>query len=175
MKSIAMFSLLLSITFSAAAQQNSFPQSWVGHWKGELQWFKSGKAEPQTVKMELRIQPTDSAGTYTWQLIYGTISDDNRPYLLVPRDIPAGHWVIDERNGIVLDQFWIGDKLCGAFTVQNSTILNNYRMENGKLMVEFFSLAAKPLVTTGNGTEESPKVDSYRMSAYQKAVLTKSN
>lgn len=155
------------------AQDAPFPKSWVGHWKGELQWFKSGKTEPQKVNMELRIQPGDSTGTYTWQIIYGSTTEDNRPYLLKPKDPAAGHWVIDERNGIVLDQFWVGQKFCGAFTVQNSTIVNNYWMEEGMLMVEFFSIGAKPLVTTGDGTAESPKVDSYRVGSYQKAVLRK--
>lgn len=127
------------------------------------------------MNMELQIQPGDSAGAYTWQIVYGQATEDNRPYLLRPRDPAAGHWVIDERNGILLDQFWVGQKFCGAFTVQNSTIVNNYWMEEGMLMVEFFSIGAKPLVTTGNGTAESPKVDSYRVGSYQKAVLRKIN
>jgi len=37
--------------------------------------------------------------------------------------------------------------------------------------VEFFSIGAKPIATTGHGTEESPAVDSYRVGSYQKAVL----
>lgn len=167
--------LLLLFSGILFAQDAPFPQNWVGHWKGELHWFKTGKTEPQKVNMELRIQAGDSAGTYTWQIIYGSASADNRPYLLKPKDPAAGHWVIDERNGIQLDQFWVGQKFCGAFTVQNSTIVNNYWMEEGMLMVEFFSIGAKPLLTTGDGTAESPKVDSYRVGSYQKAVLRKMN
>jgi len=121
--------------------------------------------------MELRIQPGDSTGNYTWHLIYGTAKEDSRPYLLKVKGIIKGHWVIDELNGIVLDQYWICNKLCGAFTVMGNTIVNNYWMENDKLMVEFYSMGAKPIATTGNGTEESPSVDSYNVGSYQKAVL----
>jgi hypothetical protein len=79
--------------------------------------------------------------------------------------------VIDELNGIVLDQYWVGNKFCGAFTVMGNTIVNNYWMENDKLMIEFYSIEANPIATTGKGTEESPSVESYSIRSYQKAVL----
>lgn len=166
---------MLLLTPSLFAQTSNFPADWTGHWKGELQWFKTGKDEPQKVNMELHIQPGDSTGTFTWQIIYGAATEDNRPYLLKPVNPAAGHWQIDERNGIVLDQFFVGNRFCGAFTVQNSTIINNYQLTGDKLVVEFYSLAAKPLGTTGSGTEDSPKVDSYRVGSFQQAVLTKVN
>lgn len=156
---------------TSIAQKEGFPQSWEGNWKGELNWYKNGAAKPQKVNMELRIHPADSARTWTWQLIYGSVTEDNRPYLLMPKDSTGVHWAVDEQNGIILDQYWLGDNFSGAFTVMNSTIVNNYRLEKGKMRVEFFSYAAKPVATTGKGTEESPNVDSYRIGSYQKAIL----
>jgi hypothetical protein len=169
--------LIALVIFSAAGagQSAAFPENWTGNWKGELQWYITGTTEPRKVNMELRIQPTDSIHTWSWQIIYGSEKEDNRPYKLIRKDSAGIHWAIDELNGIVLDQFWVGNKFCGAFTVQNATIVNNYWLEEGKLMIEFFNVGAKPLVTTGNGTEESPRVDSYRIGSYQKAVLSKVN
>jgi hypothetical protein len=161
----------------ASGQQKSFPQSWAGNWKGELCWYKAGAIEPKKVNMELRIQAIHSAGStdaYSWQIIYGSETEDNRPYKLVQKDSAGIHWAIDENNGIVLDQYWLANKFCGAFTVQNSTIINNYWMENDKLFVEFYSIGAKPVATTGKGTDESPTVDSYKIGSYQKAVLKRS-
>lgn len=169
----AVFSIIISL--SGLSQTGTFPQNWIGNWKGELKWFKTGVKEPQTVVMELRIQPADSLNKYTWHLIYGSPTEDSRPYTLIAKDTAKGHWIIDENNGIVLDQFWVANKFCGAFTVQNSTIVNNYWIEDNKLMIEFYTLAAKPLITTGLGTEESPKVDSYRVGGYQKAILSRIN
>jgi hypothetical protein len=123
--------------------------------------------------MELRIHPADSVRKYTWQIIYGATAEDNRPYILIAKDSTGTHWVIDEKNGIVLDQYWVGGKFCGAFTVMNNTIVNNYWMEDNKLMIEFFSMGAKPVTASGNGTEESPVVDSYKIGSYQKAVLSR--
>ncbi|MDZ4794573.1 MAG: hypothetical protein SGI83_09870 [Bacteroidota bacterium] len=166
---IVLLTALLSL--AAASQSTSFPQSWEGNWKGELSWYKTGKTDPQKVDMELRIHPSDSVNTWTWQIIYGAVTQDNRPYKLILTDTAQIHWVIDEQNGIVLDQYWVGNKFCGAFTVMGSTIINNYWVENDQLMVEFFSISARPVAITGKGTEESPAVDSYQVNSYQKAVL----
>lgn len=165
--------LIWGMVFSSSsiAQQSSFPKSWEGQWRGQLQWFKTGQAEPQEVNMELRIHTTDRINTWTWQIIYGDETKDNRPYLLIAKDSSGVHWAIDEMNGIVLDQFWTGNKLCGAFTVQGSTIINSYWIEDDKLIAEFYSISAKPVATTGTGSDDSPKADSYKVNSYQKAVL----
>jgi hypothetical protein len=168
-----MIAFVLLVNIAVVAQSSSFPVSWIGNWKGELNWYRPGKAEPQKVNMELRIQKADSVDTYTWQLIYGSKEEDYRPYILRPVDKTKGHWVIDELSGIILDQFWLGNKFSGAFTVQHSTIMNSYWMENDKLYVEFFNVSSKPMVTTGKGTEEVPFVDSYKLGSYQKAMLTR--
>jgi hypothetical protein len=78
--------LLVGFSFSVNCQTPSFPESWTGNWKGELTWYKTGNNEPQQVSMELRIQPTDISGKFTWQIIYGSATIDNRPYILVAKD-----------------------------------------------------------------------------------------
>lgn len=172
------FSLAIATLFLSAhlmAQNESFPAAWIGNWKGELEWHQTGKVEPQKVNMELRIANSDSAGYYTWQIIYGAAGLDNRPYLLKLKNATTNHWVIDELNGIVLDQYWVGNRFCGAFTVAGKTIVNNYWMDDKKLIVEFFSFNTKPISTTGHGTEAIPNVDSYQVGSYQRAVLTRQN
>lgn len=172
MRSVFSFYIVL-VSFSSFAQTNNFPQSWVGNWKGELQWFRNGKELPQRVNMELRIQPLSTNGEFSWHIIYGKETEDSRPYTLRPKDSTGIHWAIDEKNSIVLDQFWIGNKFCGAFTVLNSTILNSYWIENDKLIAEFYTIGSKPFNTTGKGTDEIPLVDSYKANSYQKAILSK--
>lgn len=174
MKLLTVFAVLLLLQQPLFAQKEKFPAGWTGNWKGELHWYKTGNPQPQKVMMELRIQPVkDSAGQYTWQLIYGKETEDNRPYLLKAIDTTQGHWAIDEKNGIVLDQYWVGQKFCGAFTVQGNTIVNNYWLDKGKLMVEFYSYPVKPVATTGGTDKDTPPVDSYAIRSYQRAVLVK--
>jgi hypothetical protein len=151
-----------------------FPRSFIGNWKGTLQWMVAGKPT-QTFTMQLHIQPTDTAGQYTWQIIYGDDAKDNRPYILKPVDTAKGHWVIDENDGIILDSYMHGNSIHGAFTVQGNTIIDNYKIENGKMLVEFFSVKLDNKKQSGKGTTETPFVDSYLISSYQSGILTRVN
>ncbi len=189
MKKKLFYALILSMTFSEAmAQTNTrkpdkiksvekkdlpvFPIAFIGNWKGKIRWLVNGKPT-QTFAMQLRIQPTDSANQYTWQIIYGDANKDNRPYILKPIDIAKGHWIVDENDGIILDSYVHGNSIHGAFTVQGNTIVDNYKVENGKMVVEFFSIKLSDKKQSGKGTEETPFVDSYKISSYQTGVLTR--
>lgn len=165
---LCFLSILLFVASSLNAQNLS---RFIGHWEGELQWFQTGKKDPQKAKMQLIIQPADTLGQYTWQIVYGEKSEDNRPYLLKPVDTSNGHWAIDERNGIIIDQYWTGNRFTSMFTVQNSTILDSYWIDGDKLIAEFYATGTKPNTTSGAGTEDSPTVNSYAVKSYQKAVL----
>jgi hypothetical protein len=151
---------------------NPFPTCFIGNWKGELEWFVNGKPT-RKFAMQLIIKPADSAMTYTWQIIYGENGKDNRPYLLKPVDTAKGHWIIDERDGIILDSYIHGSSLHGAFTVQGNTIVDNYTVDKGKMLVEFFSIKLDDKTISGKGTEDVPLVNSYKISSYQKGVLVK--
>ena len=156
----------------AVISDNTFPQSFIGFWKGQLQWMVAGKPTQQ-FNMQLIIQPLDSAGLYTWQIIYGDSTIDNRPYILKPVDAAKGNWIIDEKNGIVLNSYVHGNAIHGAFTVQGKTIVDNYRVEKDQLFVEFFSFNLKDKKRSGKGTESTPFVDSYKMGSYQMGILVK--
>jgi hypothetical protein len=179
MKRILLSCLMMFIILHVTAQNKTaaFPYSFIGNWKGQLQWMVNGKPT-QTFTMQLRVQPTDSANQYTWQIIYGDPStplraEDNRPYILKPVDTAKGHWVIDENDGIILDSYVHGNNIHGAFTVQGNTIVDNYKVEEDKMYVEFFSIKLADKKQSGKGTAETPFVDSYKISSYQTGVLTR--
>lgn len=123
--------------------------------------------------MQLIIAPTDSAGVFSWQIIYGDSAQDNRPYTLKAVDASRGHWVVDEGNGILIDSYLHGNAFAGAFTVMGNTIIDNYELDGDRLLVQFYSVKQSDKRTSGQGTDESPKVDSYRVSSYQKGYLKK--
>lgn len=164
-----------SIDFASAHNNSTtskagFPQNFVGDWQGRLQWMVVGKPV-QEFSMRLIVQPADTTGHFTWQIIYGDQGKDTRPYLLKPVDTAQGHWIIDERDGIILDSYVHGNNLHGAFTVQNNTIVDNYRVEGNQLYVEFFSFKLSDKKTSGKGTSETPFVDSYRIASFQSGTL----
>lgn len=166
------FLLFLLASLTAPAQKD-FPASFVGHWKGELSWYRQGASAPRKFTMQLLVQPSDSADRYTWKIVYGDKGEDTRPYEMMAVDTATGHWVVDEKNGILLDQYFIGGKLYSAFSVGGTTIVNAYWRTGNGLAVEFASFPSKAVRTSGAGTEESPTVESYAVRSYQKGILTR--
>lgn len=178
MKTVSIISLfvclLVSVTLQAQQTKTaSFPQSFTGNWKGTLTWTVPGKA-PQTFTMRLNVQPADS-GRYTWQIIYGDDQKDNRLYLLLPVDTTKGHWQVDEKNGIILDSWWLGNRLTGVFSVQGTTIVDQYWLEAEGLHVEFISYGTIPLRTTGGTVPGIPAVEVYAIKSVQRGVLKKTD
>ncbi len=171
MKRIVLMITLFVLMQKITSAQTSFPQSFIGNWKGTLTWTVPGKA-PQTFTMRLNVQPADS-GRYTWQIIYGDDRKDNRPYLLIPVDTAKGHWVVDERNSIILDSYWIANRFTGVFAVGGSTIFDAYWIDAEGLHVEFVTYNSKPLNTTGGNSKEIPPVESYQIKSVQRGVLKK--
>jgi len=88
-------------------------------------------------------------------------------------DTAKGHWIVDELDGIILDSYVHGNSIHGAFTVQGNTIIDNYRVENDTMFVEFFSFKLADKKTSGKGTDETPFVDSYGMGSFQTGKLNK--
>ena len=60
MMRLCFFAMLLLVATALQAQE--FPKDFIGHWEGELLWFQAGKKQPQKVRMQLVIQPSDTAG-----------------------------------------------------------------------------------------------------------------
>jgi hypothetical protein len=173
MKTLMLLCCLFLLSGMLKAQpDNRKIENFCGHWKGELEWHRPGKAT-QKFSMQLKISKTDTIGIYNWQIIYGDSGKDVRPYTLKPVNDAIGHWVIDENNGIVLDNFFVGNCITGSFTVMGNTIVNNYCLENEKLNIEFVSMKLADKKSSGKGTNESPVVESYRITGLQKGMLLK--
>lgn len=177
MKSFIILIVLSFLVYNLTAQnEKSLPSNapvsaFAGQWKGKLQWMVAGKPT-KDFTMQLIIQPADTAGQYTWQIIYGDSGKvDNRPYLLKPVDTAKGHWVVDERDGIVLDSYLHGNSFHGAFTVMGNTIVDSYTVNGDEMRVEFISIKLDQKNTSGKGTDETPFVDSYKITGYQVGVL----
>ena len=66
--------------------------------------------------MALESSITDVSGQYTWAIIYGADSIAvRRVYMLNEVDKSKGHYIIDEKNGKLLDTFLIDNELISVF------------------------------------------------------------
>lgn len=166
------FSLFVSIT---AFAQNDFPESWVGNYEGELEIY--GKNDVRMlVNMKLEIQPkTDSL--FTWHLIYEMDGKaDKRMYELKVLDRDNGHYLIDEKNTILIDGFYHLDRFTSLFEVLGAYILTSYTQEENNLIFEIVAGSMMNPRITGNQEHEGnkiPEVKTYSVSGRQKAVLKK--
>ncbi|SMC41808.1 hypothetical protein [Moheibacter sediminis] len=169
-----MKSLIITFLFiSSISFAQTFPQSHEGIWKGELNIYTAQSDQPvQTLEMQLKIFPIDDK-TWSWEIGYLIGDGDIRKYELKPVNSEKNEWQIDEKNGIVLFQMLLGNRLVGSFSIENSLIINSYEFNQDNILVEFYSTQLKSEDKTGKGTEDSPFVLNHKVGNYQKAVLKK--
>lgn len=173
----ALLALLLVAAWSLLAQQNNqdFPATWQGEWQGEL-IISRDTGIVQRLPMILRILP-QADGRFSYTIVYGEDTAENtRPYFLETVDSAKGHYVTNEENGILLDDFLINGKLYSRFEVMGTLLLATLEEQNGTLIYEIIAGPLAPLRTTGDtivDKEEIPPVDSYQINVQQRAVLEK--
>jgi hypothetical protein len=116
-----------------ASQPAGLPQGWLGRWHGDVNVVAPGGQVAGTFQMTLEIAAAPDKGSpslpvYTWAITY--IRGDTKqtlplPYLLRMATSEAGavlpgHFVLDQQNGILVDQFLVGQTMQGHFIVNSS-------------------------------------------------------
>ena len=122
--------IVLAVFFCAFGKlsgQESFPNSWLGNYKGTLEIYGIDSVKMKA-NMELKIAATANDSIYDWHISYEfNEKKDLRNYSLRLVDKKKGHYCIDEKNSIVLDSFlYNGDKLSSVFSVENNMIMVKY-------------------------------------------------
>jgi hypothetical protein len=178
------FAIVLASNISFSQDNNpketksiSFPDDWLGVWKGKLKIY-SPKGLAQEVDMKIENLPTDTIDVYQWALIYGEDEvKGRRNYFLKVIDREKGHYVVDEKNGILIDAFLFNNKLISNFEVMNNQLTSIYDLTDDTMIFEIYVNKTTPISTTGNieseNGEKIPEVKSYPISGYQKAILCK--
>ncbi|MBD2454612.1 hypothetical protein H6G80_11025 [Nostoc sp. FACHB-87] len=170
-----LMSLLTFLSISnlptAALSSNSFPQTWQGTWSGTL-YDRTVSGKSQTVPMKLRIKLiSQDPIRYTWQITYGTGSKKLvRNYELVAKNQDAGHFAIDEKDGTIIDTWWLGEKLYSQFRVKNLLLSTQCQLQDNKLHYEL--VVYQPTTTPESNSTEQPFFESYQLRTIQFATLT---
>ena len=177
MKVILRVVVLLLIFNSVMNAQQSFPESWVGKYKGDLMIYGVDSARMK-INMELDILKTAKDSIYDWTLIYDMNGKkDVRAYSLKVIDKQKGHYQIDEQNSIVIDGYLHNNNVFTSFfKVSNNYIIATYTKKEDSLLFEIIAGDGEALTITGNtkqGEEEIPEVISYVVNGRQYAVLNK--
>ncbi|CAN5120931.1 hypothetical protein BH11PLA2_BH11PLA2_16980 [soil metagenome] len=158
--------IVMAVPTLAAEPKNELPAAWHGIWTGKLELPKD-----QTVTMELVIEPIKDTRKLRWQITYGEGGKASiRKYELVPDDFVAGRFLLDEKNGILLDMKFAKGVMHSQFEVSGSLLTARYELRDGKLHYEI-TTAGKAIET---GTKDSAIVKVYPVTSTQTAVLSKS-
>ena len=174
-----LFTFIFSFTVSLSFCQNidpSFPASWEGKWAGTLNIYAdTGKV--QELPMELHILPIDTAGapSWTWAIIYGADKEKGkRPYELIAVDADKGLYLIDEKNTIKMEGYYIGGQFFQWFEVQGTRLLTKTALVGEALIWEIVVSSDVPVSTTGDSIfkgEEIPPVSAFAVKNLQRAIL----
>ena len=171
-----LFAFLLGFNLTAIAQ-NSFPESWVGNYKGEL-FIYGVDSVKMKVYMELNISSTKKDSVYNWTIIYDLKGKkDIRAYELIVVNREKGLYRIDEKNSIVIEAYLRNNRvLTSFFKVSESFIIATYTKENNNLIFEIISAKSDPASITGNtksGEEEIQEITTFPINGRQKAIMEK--
>jgi hypothetical protein len=170
---ISLVLLLLSVTLFSQTNLDDEREilNWLGEWKGELNIESTSKSK-QVVPMKIKHFKTDTIGTYGWFLIYGEDEKNGkRAYFLKEKDPSNGHYLLDEKNGILLDTYLAGNKMISSYHVEGTLITSIYTLKpDGNMLFEIY-FGNTDQVNTSGGNEDIPIVKSYKVGGYQRAEL----
>jgi hypothetical protein len=170
MKKLLLIAFLL-VNISLFAQ--NIPGDWLGSWYGILE-IKNPKGTTYSLNMELHLQKTDTANNWSYTIVYDDGKQrDERRYNLAKSDSLPGLFIINENNGIILNEVQIGNRMFQRFEVMDNVIYGITTYEKGKITWELISDNQKFSMRSGNGDEDIPYVTTFLPTNYQRAVLTK--
>lgn len=164
------FQFFLIVAFGQ--NNTSFPDSWIGKWKGKMEII-TPKGTMQTVPMELHISKGDSVDKWNWTIVYVAKKDspDVRKYVIISKDKSKGHYIMDERNGILMDSYFIGGEFFCDFEVEGTRLLTVDRMEGKRLISTIIYGPIEAIATTGGTDKDTPPVKSFAIKGIQRCVM----
>ncbi|OAV43707.1 hypothetical protein [Lewinella sp. 4G2] len=167
--------LLLIITISLTAQ-TTFPNKWVGDYDGTMIIGNAGQANA-TVPVTFTLEELIADSVYIHRMVfnseqYGVITKD---YQLVAQTAgDTTHFILDERNGITMDQTLMNDCFYGMYTVMGSTYISTLRrLPDDTLLWDLFAAKSDTERVTELEGKEPIKVVGLTVGLHQTVYLKK--
>ena len=115
---------------------NALPSAWEGTWKGVCQLDRTDGTRCEFA-MELRIASPDSAGIRSWRIVYQDgLWRQEREHSLEPVLEDASHLVLDQGNGVQVDQYLVGDVLHAQQQLPGALIASRFELCEAGIEVE---------------------------------------
>jgi hypothetical protein len=148
----------------------ALPEQWNGIWKGiTVNVNADGKREE--IPMELKVLPVPNSSAKTWKILYGkNAGQTTRPYEIMPVSNEPNRFVVDEKNGLFIDNQLVGNVLYSQFTVTTNLVTTRFELKGDEIRVEMmmFDLRSPRQSKLSGGNIE---VSSYRFRLTQFGIL----
>ena len=149
------------------SENSIFPDSWNGDYSGILYVTKNGKSMDSNF-MQLRIYRLDMERT-AFYIKYQ--SDSNWREYEIKEGKTNSHWIMDEKNSILLDHYFQNEELSSIFSVNESLLKANYRKDGDEIVS---TITTYPMqFTKETGDSVSYKIKTYKEQLVQRAILKK--
>lgn len=153
-----------------------FPASWAGVWRGPAR-TTNRNGGGFAFGVELVIAPTGKPDRFQWTIVYESneMRRQERPYELLVKDAEKGLYAIDEKNGIVIDAWFVDGALYSHFVVEGNRISVVERLTTGptgepEIVFELVTVADEDLRGSG-GEGGMPAVRAAAPRSVQRSVL----
>ncbi len=143
-----------------------FPDSWLGNYQGKMYIVSAANGILDSLNVEFEFFESGIKNRWKYRMTYhsakqGEIVKDYE--LIKPDSLAKNTYLIDEKDGILIQNTLIGNTLYSNFIVSGSLLCSILRKENNDLFFEIFTSKDQYTLSTqsvATGTEDSFIVDS---------------
>jgi hypothetical protein len=169
-KAVLLTFFSFTMTAQSSAQTGTLPAEWDGIWKGTLAII-SPDGKSQELAMELHVLAVAGSNRKTWKILYGEgARQSTRPYDIGPVAGEAGRFLVDEKNGLFIDNHLVGKTLYSQFMVADSLVTTRFENLGDSIRVELLLFTiTEPRRTRLTGGDM--EVASYRFKTVQTGML----
>ena len=160
MRIILTFSFIL-ISFFSAFSQDKFPESWLGIYQGDMYILRANSEKIDTVAVTFEFLATQNAKRWTYRMTYKSpkYGDIVKDYELIkPDSLAKNSYLLDEKDGIYIEDVLIGNTLYSTFSVAGSRLSSTLRKDGNELFFEIFSSKDKSTLTSKNKADKPENV-----------------
>ena len=146
------------------------PEEWTGAWVGTCisdNYNTDNATPPYEIKVIIDV---NNSQTLDWSIQYPP--EAARKYQLKLQNDLAGHYILDEKNGILIDQFYSAENLRELYVVNGKVFTGSTTKSGDELKMEHTSFWANPLHQTSLPDGSFP-VSSYALRDHTICKLSK--
>jgi hypothetical protein len=154
--------LFLSISYFSIGQDGcKFPDSWLGTYEGDMYILRAHSERIDTVDVIFEFLATNQEKRWTYRMTYKSpkYGDIVKDYEIIkPDSLAKNVYLLDEKDGIYIEEVLMGNTLYSAFSVAGSRLVSVLRKEEDELFLEIFSSKDKSTLTSKNKADKPENV-----------------